>query len=116
MNYRNAEGGIGLICSCLPTLSSFFVQSRQKKPAFERKQKYYLSENTVFDGTQNYYGNVSSLRSHIETDIRRTSTVSTETILLQEIHARNLQSPIVIRKKISVNLEREDNPDYLNPV
>ncbi|OJJ07932.1 hypothetical protein ASPVEDRAFT_155667 [Aspergillus versicolor CBS 583.65] len=119
----NAEGGIGLICACLPTLSKYITLYRQNRQASEHDQpRDCVKFNPIFDGTSNWNNGTqfASLQSHMETHIWRGSEGSAGEFepaampLQKEISGSTAgrSSPLEIRTNVIVHRESENNPEY----
>ncbi|KAL2838189.1 hypothetical protein BJY01DRAFT_251091 [Aspergillus pseudoustus] len=122
----NAEGGIGLICACLPALSKYHSHRRSSRHegqglldnSPQAKQQRYLYNHDdqwpgIFDGSQGR----DSLQSHkMETRIWRSSTSSAAgtcaAIAQHDIGALSpdCSSSIAIRKDVTVRQQLDDHP------
>ncbi|KAL4870689.1 hypothetical protein BDV12DRAFT_165600 [Aspergillus spectabilis] len=112
----NAEGGIGLICACLPALSKYITRCREKNNSSQQKQKHTCwSSNTIFDGSQNCNEAVLPLQSHVETHIWRSSTALAETSMPHESQIPACNSPMAIQKKVTVHQQCDINSNYSRP-
>ncbi|KAL2817176.1 hypothetical protein BJX63DRAFT_386314 [Aspergillus granulosus] len=102
----NAEGGIGLICACLPALSRYL---RHRRGSIKSAHEIQNHQYPIFDGSQ-ICNAAGSAPSRLETHIWRSSIDSDRSTMLHEIPAPSCSSPMAIRKNITVRQHSDNVP------
>ncbi|KAL3454941.1 hypothetical protein BJX64DRAFT_107016 [Aspergillus heterothallicus] len=112
----NAEGGIGLICACLPALSRYYThRHRHRHRALSSLPSPHAIQTwpcPIFDGSQGCNnGAADSMRSHLETRIWRSSldSVAATAAIPHEIETTPaaVGRSMAIRKEITVRQQSD---------